>query len=639
MNWQDDGIEESGISFKMMHLFRKRLWPYVVRYRLLFLLSLALVLLSTLTALIVPWLLGYTIDHVLVPKETGLLIPFAIVLLGTDLLGTLATYLQSYTFALLGQRVLHDLRQDLLTQYQFYPLSEYHQTPVGRLVTRLVNDTSNLQDLFTSGLAIALGNASVVLGITLWLIFLHPVLGLVCISVFPVMILASRLFAGRIRDASHESRAALSKLNAFLAENITGMGIIQIFNKRETFRHRFEKVSHDYTRTQIKSLETFAYFQPTITILSSLSMSLLIWYGGFISLQGTISLGLLVAFMSYLHALYAPIRDITEKYNLFLSAMTSCERIFEFMDRSKELDIQSDISNISRLEMKGDVEFRDVWFRYLGTNVSSNALADNGNKEMFRETETVFKARNVSDFPKFHQDREEIPWVLKNINFSVRAGEKIGIVGYTGAGKTTLSLLLMRFYDVQKGKILIDGMNISSVKDKRFLRQAMGYIQQEPFLFSGTVEDNIFLWEKKSYRIFQALPDFVRRSFESGQLSLTKEVFEKGVNLSVGERQIISFMRAIVQDPSILILDEATAHMDVLTEHWIEQVSEEAFKGRTVFIIAHRLSTLKSVDRIIVLHHGELIETGTHQELLAKGGIYYKLYQIQSRKEELEHYS
>jgi len=597
MNWQDDVLEEKRMSFKMLTLFRERLWPYVSRYKWLFLWSLVFVLLVTLPSLIVPWLLGYVIDHVLVPKEVRLLIPFAFVLLGTDLLGALATYLQSYTFALLGQRVLHDLRQDLLKQYQFYPLSEFHRIPIGRLVTRLVNDTHSLQDLFTSGLAIALGNASIVLGIILWLILMHPQLGLVCVSVFPIMILASKLFGGRIRQTSHDSRSALSRLNAFLAENITGMGTIQTFNKQETFRDRFFDVSHHYTHTQVKALESFAFFQPTITILSSLSMSLLIWYGGILSLKGSITLGMLVAFMSYLHSLYAPIRDITEKYNLFLSAMTACERIFEFMDRPKEFGIQSDLTSVHRLEIKGDVEFENVWFRY---------------------------------------GDEESPWILKDVSFSVRSGERIGIVGYTGAGKTTLSLLLMQFHTQQRGRILIDGVDVSSIKDKRSLRRIIGYIQQEPFLFSGTVEDNIFLWQKEGYQVFQALPSFARAPFESGQLSLAKEIFEKGSNLSVGERQIISFMRALVQDPSILILDEATAHMDLLTEQWIEKISSESFKDKTVFIIAHRLSTLKSVDRILVLHQGELIEMGSHQELLSKEGIYYKLYQIQSRKEELE---
>ncbi len=596
MNWQEDDFsKEANLNFKMLSLFRKRLWPYVSSFRLLFFISLMLVLFATLASLLVPWLLGYIVDHVLVPKNTHLLIPLTFVILGTDFVGALTTYIQSYTFTLLGQKVLHNLRQDLLKKYEFYPLSEYHQTPTGRLVTRLINDTSSLQDLFTSGIAIALGNASVVLGIILWLIFLHPKLGLVCVSVFPFMILSSKLFGGIIRKTAHASKAALSRLNTFLAENISGMAIIQIFNRQGIFKKRFDETSHQYTQTQIKSIESFAFFQPSITILSSFSMSLLIWYGGFKSLDGSISLGLLVSFMAYLHALYAPIRDMTEKYNLFLSAMTSCERIFEFMDRPQEKESSNPSSLPSAIE--GQIEFENVWFSYQSSKTQTS-------------------------------------WVLKNINFKIEVGEKIGIVGYTGAGKTTLSLLLMRFYDVQKGKILLDRKDISH-GERRTLRQKIGYIQQEPFLFSGTIEDNIFLWEEKGKEVFMSLPDFAREPFEQGSLKFSKEVLEKGANLSTGERQMISFMRTVVQNPSIFVLDEATAHLDPLSEQWIERLSGIVFRNKTVLIIAHRLATLKSVHRILVLHHGELVALGTHTELISKEGIYRKLYQLQLEKEKI----
>lgn len=597
MSWPEDELEEKSINVKMLTLFRKELWPYVAQYRPLFLTSLALVLLNTLASLFVPWLLGYTVDHVLVPGNFKPLIPLAFLLLGADFTGAMATYTQSYTFTLLGQKVLHNLRQDLLKQYQFYPVSEFNRTPTGKLVTRLVNDTSNLQDLFTSGIAVALGNASVVLGIILWLVFLHPKLGIVCVSVFPLMVLASKFFGGMIRKTARESRAALSRLNTFLAENISGMSIIQLFNQQKSFQKKFQKVSHDYTQTQVRTIESFAFFQPTITILSSLSMSLLIWYGGFKSIEGTVSLGLLVSFMSYLHALYAPIRDMTEKYNLFLSAMTSCERIFEFMNREQEKDVDRNLPAIQPVLLKGEIEFQNVSFHY-------------------------------------GREEKEPAWVLKNISFKIAAGEKIGIVGYTGAGKTTLSSLLMRFYEFQHGEILIDGREISTW-DKRAFRQAIGYIQQEPFLFSGTVADNIFLWEEKGQTVFQALPDFARAPFEKGPLFFSREVLEKGVNLSAGERQMISFLRALVQNPSILIFDEATAHLDPLTEQWVERISQEAFKKHTVLIIAHRLATLKSVQKILVLHHGELIEMGTHAELISNDGIYRKLYQLQLEKEKL----
>ncbi|MBI1883844.1 MAG: ABC transporter ATP-binding protein [Chlamydiae bacterium] len=600
MNWQDpdDSGPENRLRLKVFELFTKRLWPYITKYRKLFIVSLSLVFFTTGASLSIPWLLGKAVDLALLPKKAALLLPFGFILLTLDALNALATYFQNLSFTKLGQEVIHDLRQDLLKQYQFYPLHEFNQNPIGRLVTRLVNDTSSLQDLFTSGLAVTLGNICVVAGIIVWLMVLHPSLGLICVSVFPIMAFFSRFFGRRIRETARDSRQALSQLNATLAENISGMSLIQIFNRQKTFHDLFDRTSKDYTRTQIKTLESFAYFQPTITFLSSLSMLLLIWYGGFLSLKNSISLGMLVSFMAYLHSLYSPIRDITEKYNLFLTAMTSCERIFEFLDRPLEKQIRPQETQIEKLSLQGSIEFQNVSFRY-------------------------------------SQEKESL-WVLVNLNFCIEAGEKIGIVGYTGAGKTTLVHLLMQFYDLEQGEILIDGKNISETSDKRMLRQKIGYIQQEPFLFSGTVEENIFLWDEKGREIFQALPDFARAPFESGPLFLKKEIFEKGANLSSGERQMIAFIRTLVQNPSILILDEATAHMDSLTEKWIERISKEAFQNRTVFIIAHRLATLKSVSRILVLHHGELVEMGTHSTLLSKKGIYAKLYQLQSRKEALE---
>ncbi len=599
MNWKVEEQQEKVLSRETVHLFRKKLLPYILKYKKLFLVSLVFVITTTLTSLIIPWLLGYTVDHILIPKVARLLIPIALLFLGIDLLHATSMTLQNYTLSLLGQGVLHDLRQNLLKQYQFYPIKEFNKTSVGRLVTRLVNDTYNLQDLFTSGLALALGNISMILGIIIWLVILHPSLGLVCISVFPCMILVARFFGKRMRKALHESRSALSKLNAYLAENISGMWIIQLFNKKRIFRMRFNETSDDYTAKQWEVIRNFAYFQPSITVLSSLSMSLLIWYGGFRAMEATITLGLLVSFMSYLQALYAPMRDITEKYNLFVSAMTSCERIFEFMERPTEFSaLPSALPNdqsFSPLHVKGAIHFKNVWFKY---------------------------------------DPNQESWILKNINFEIKPGEKIGLVGQTGAGKTTISTLLLRFYDIQKGSIFIDGKDIQEL-DKMSLRKALGYIQQEPFLFSGTIADNLFLWESKNEEVFKKLPAFIRAPFESETLSLKKEIYEKGANLSTGEKQIISFVRALLQEPQVLILDEATAHVDLLTEKWIEDVAKETFKEKTVFIIAHRLATLRSVDRILVLHHGELVESGTHFDLLHSRGIYYKLYEIQSRKSEL----
>ncbi|MBI2606022.1 MAG: ABC transporter ATP-binding protein [Deltaproteobacteria bacterium] len=585
---------EKPLDLKALAFAKDRLWPYVRCHRGLFFVSLGFVLLSTFCALLTPWLLGVLVDQVLVPREAALVAPFAVFLLTVAFLQAFASYQQSVLLMSLGQKILHALRQDLLKQYELYPAAEFNRVPAGRMVTRLVNDTSALQDLFTGGIAVALADAMIILGIIIGMVAMHPTLGLVCVSVFPLMVVSSNYFGKRIHENFRRSRAALSRLNAFLAENIYGMWLIQLFNRERDFKTKFDAVSRRYTGRQLETVRQFAFFQPTITILSSFSMSLLIWYGGYRVIDGTVTLGLLVAFMAYVQALYTPIRDITEKYNLFVAALASCEKIFEFMDRPIESGLDP-TARIPRLgAWRGEIDFRGAWFRYA----------------------------------------DDEPWVLKNLNFKIEAGERVGVVGHTGAGKTTLTQLLLRFHDLTQGDLRIDGRNIGAL-DKRAVRCAIGYIQQVPFLFSGTVEDNIFLWEPSRREAYERLPAFAREPFEKGRLRLDHEIFERGANLSAGERQIIAFLRALVHDPRILILDEATAHVDVLTEKWIAKVSTGIFANRTVLVIAHRLATLRSVDRIVVLHHGELVESGTHRALLERRGLYHKLYEIQARREEL----
>jgi len=605
MSWDfaqenDSKPQSQELSLTALVLLRERLWPYIARYQSLFYFSLLLVLLSTTCALITPWLLGLIVDRAFVPKQVALVLPFAMLFFGADLVRIIATAAQNYYLTRLGQLVLHNLRQDLLQKYQFYPVSEFNRTPTGRLVTRLVNDTASLQDLFTGGLAVALGEIVVVIGILLWLIVLNPILGIVCVSVFPLMLFIARFFGKRIHETFKASRNALSRLNAMLAENILGMWIIQLFNRQNDFKQKFTDVSSSYTRAQMATVESFAYFQPMITILASLSMSLLIWWGGYRAIGHHVTLGLLVTFMSYLQALFAPIRDITEKYNLFLSGMASCDRIFEFMDRKSEAGSDFTNSEPTPLKISGRIAFENVFFRY--------------------------------------QESKSEDWTLDNVSFVVEPGQTIGIVGHTGAGKTTLSALLMRFYDLQKGRILIDETDISlPTIDRRSVRQAIGYIQQDPFLFTGTVRDNILLWRDFSFESSAKLSPSALQVLKDAGLDPEKEIFEKGANLSSGERQIIAFLRALASDPKILILDEATAHVDSFTEARLTRLSKDAFENRTVLIIAHRLATLKSVDRILVMHHGKLIESGSHHELLAHGeGLYRKLYEIQSRREQLQ---
>lgn len=594
MRWQDEQSDPNYIRVKNQSKVLRNLWGYVRKHRGLLVLAGLLIGFSTATSILTPWLLGYAVDHVIISKKKELITTFALILLFTNLMQSVSMVFRSYVLALLGQRTMHQLRQDLLAKFQFYSVAEFNRNPAGKLVTRLVNDTSSLQDLFSNGIALALGNIAVIGGTLFWLLVLDFRLGLICIGVFPVMAVLTRFLGKRIHESYRSSRASLSRMNAFLAENISGMWIIQLFNKQNTFNDRFQFVSQAYTKAQLSTVRNFAYLQPSITILSSLSMALLIWFGGLQSIEGKVSLGLLVAFMSYLQALYAPIRDITEKYNILVAAMASCERIFEFMDLPEESGVRAKRRNFDKLDFRGDIEFKNVSFRY----------------------------------------DEASPWILQDVHFKVKRGQKVGIVGHTGAGKTTLSALLMRFYDTTKGAILVNGHDISCLSDKRTLRHQVGYIQQEPFLFSGTIEDNLMLWHEDRKAVFENLPDFVKAPFQSGALKLNKKIYERGANLSCGERQIISFVRALVQDPKILILDEATAHIDLLTEQWIERVSAELFKDRTVIIIAHRLSTLRSTDKILVMDHGVLVEEGPHEDLLKQNSCYRKLYDIQFRKEE-----
>lgn len=594
MQWQDERADESFIKVKNQPQVLKNLWRYISRHKGLLALAALLIVASTATSILTPWLLGYTIDNVILSKKQNLVALFAGLILVTNILQAVSMFFRSYVLALLGQKTMHQMRQDLLAKFQFYPVEEFNKNPAGKLVTRLVNDTSSLQDLFSNGIALALGNIAVIVGTLFWLVVLDVKLGLICISVFPVMALVTKVLGAKIHQSYRNARSALSRLNAFLAENISGMWIIQLFNKQNTFRDRFHFISNIYTKAQLQTVLNFAYLQPSITVLSSISMAVLIWYGGLQSIAGTVTLGLLVAFMSYLQALYAPIRDITEKYNVVIAALASCERIFEFMDLPVESGVRLKKRDFDRLNFRGDIEFKNVSFQYQATG----------------------------------------PAILKNVSFKIKEGQKIGIVGHTGAGKTTLSALLMRFYDVTSGTILVNGHDISCLSDKRTVRKEIGYIQQEPFLFSGTIEDNLFLWQAERKQAFENLPAFAKAPFENGNLALEKRIYEKGANLSCGERQIISFVRALVQEPQILVLDEATAHIDVLTEQWIERVSNQLFKDKTVLIIAHRLSTLKTASKILVIDHGQLIEEGAHQDLLKHNGYYKKLHDVQFQKEE-----
>lgn len=572
-------------SKSAVKLLMFKLWPYLKRHRRLLIPAIGLILVSTGLALISPWLLGYIVDEVILKKNRTALVGFAALLLAVEVIRGFSIFSQNWLLNLAGQKTLHDLRQALLSRYQRYPMREYHLTAAGKMVTRLINDTSGLQDLFSGGVVIALGQVIIICAILVWLVFLHPTLGFVCISVFPIMLFSTNYFAKKLRTEFRESRTILASLNAFLAENISGMTVIHRLGKEKFFRGIFNQISDDFAEANGKTVKVFAHFQPTVTVLSSLSMAIFIWFGGFLIIGGTqqrtgLTLGVLVTFMSYLQSLFTPIRDITEKYNIFLASMSSCEKIFEFMDRPEE----GKISNPRPLKLTTapKVEFQDIEFTY--------------------------------------QDVESLErWGLKKLNLTISPGEKLGIVGRSGAGKTSIANLLLRLYDADSGSLLYD---------KRDIRKSIGYVPQIPFLFSGTVADNLFLWKPELEIRFHQLPEAVKAPFLSEQLNLKNLVSENASNLSLGEAQMIVMMRAMLQNPWIIIMDEASAHVDSHTESWFTEVLQSSMKNKSCIVIAHRLATLKNLDRIVVLDQGKIIESGNPTELLVTGSLYKRFHEF-----------
>jgi ATP-binding cassette, subfamily B, multidrug efflux pump len=434
--------------------------------------------------------------------------------------------------------------------------------------------------------------------IILWILgfmfFMDFSLSLVTLSVLPVLIYGTFLFRKKARESYRDVRLHLARLNSYMQEHVTGMSVVQIFRKEKAEFKKFSDINSDYRAANIKSIFYYAVFYPSVELLSSIAIALIVWYGGGEIIQGALTVGVLFAFIQYTEMFFRPIRDLSEKYNIMQTAMASSERIFKLLDNKT---IIKNPDNPARLNgVKGKIEFQNVWFAYNGDD-----------------------------------------YVLKDISFTINPGETIALVGHTGAGKTSIINILTRFYDINKGKILLDDINIESI-DKRDLRKHISMVLQDVFLFSGTIKSNISL-ENESIteeKIKEAASVVGANKFiEQFEISYDEVVKERGATLSVGQKQLISFARALAYDPRILILDEATSSVDTETEFLIQQAIEKLLVGRTAIVIAHRLSTIQNADKIIVLHKGEIRETGNHQELLAKRGIYYKLYQLQYKDQEL----
>ncbi len=497
---------------------------------------------------------------------------------------------QVYTMELAGQKMMHDLRMKVFSHLQELPISFFDKNPVGRLVTRLTNDIQNVHEMFTSVLINLLKDILLVIGIIILLLQLNRDLALVSFSVIPLIFVTTLFFSRQARDVFREIRFKIAQMNSFFNENFSGIKVVQLFRRQRENSRRFEKINQGYYLANMKQISIYAFFVPLVEILSSGAIGLLLWYGGGKVIQEMITLGVLVAFLSYVRMFFQPIRDLSEKYNILQSAMASLERVFSLLDEDQRISKSLSPKNE---EIRGNIEFHDVSFSYDG------------------------------------KDK-----VLKDVSFSVREGETVAIVGATGAGKTSLLHLLERFYEVQEGAILIDGIDIRE-RDIIQLRSQIGLVMQDTFLFAGDIEENIRLGnrkidEGKVKKVAQVVnaEKFIHR-LPHGYHT---KVGEGGEALSAGERQLLTFARALSLNPKILLLDEATSHVDPETERLIQEGLTRLLKGRTAIVIAHRLSTIQHADRIVVLHKGRVREIGTHAELMAEKGIYFRFYQLQYGK-------
>lgn len=505
---------------------------------------------------------------------------FAVVLLTRFVFTILQVYLLQYT----GQRVMYDMRRRLFAHVLRLPLRFFDRNPVGRLVTRVTNDVAAINEMFTSMLVSLFRDVFLVLGILIVMFGLEWRLALVIFALFPVIVFAAWQFRNRVRAAYREVRRQIARLNAYLQESITGMRIIQIFVQELKANERLSEINQAKYVAQMRQMLTFAVFRPMMSFLSSFAIALVIWYGGFNVLRGSLSLGALTAFIQYARMLFEPVLHLSEGYNVLQAAMASSERIFRLLDEPEEDPGVGETLPAP----EGRIEFRDVWFAY-----------------------------------------NEEEWVLKGVSFVAEPGKHVAIVGPTGSGKTTIIRILLRMYPIQRGQILLDGVPIEQL-DLAHLRSRMAVVLQDVFLFSGDIMDNIKLRSNIPEEKAIESARFVNANFvEALPDGYHTEVKERGVTLSVGERQLLSFARAVAFDPTVLVLDEATASIDSHTEALIQRSLHKIMEGRTSIVIAHRLSTIREADRIIVLHKGELVEAGTHEELLALDGLYAALYSLQ----------
>jgi ATP-binding cassette subfamily B protein len=547
-----------------------------------------------------PYFVKVAVDVNIAQKDTSGLLRTTLLFLAVMILRGMLQYVNTYLTQWIGQRTIFDLRMEIFSYLQKLGLRFYDRNPIGRLITRVTNDVEVLNDMFSSGIVMVFSDVFTIIGILYFMFSMNWRLALISLSVLPLLFYGTFLFRRKAREAYREVRIQIARINAFMQEHITGMMVDQVFSREQYSYEKFRDINGLHRDANIKSIFYYALFYPGVDLVGAIAVGLIIWYAGVETIGGGVTIGTVMAFLQFNEMFWRPIRDLSEKYNIMQTAMASSERVFKLLDDATI--VPDDPAALPLHAVRGDIEFRNVWFAY-------NAPEGGGEPE----------------------------WVLRNVSFTIRAGETAAFVGHTGAGKTTIISLLSRLYDVQKGEILIDGVDIRKFRQSD-LRRHIAVVLQDVFLFSGDITTNINLGNSEiSDDRVRAAARVVGASRFIEQLpgGYHAEVKERGSTLSVGQKQLISFARALAFQPRILVLDEATSSVDTETELLIQEAIKKLLFGRTSIVIAHRLSTIQSATKIIVMHKGEIREMGTHQQLLALGGVYYTLYQLQYKDQEL----
>jgi ATP-binding cassette, subfamily B, multidrug efflux pump len=623
----DDDVVGKAYDSRLMG----RLLTYLRPYKIQASLSLAAVLLKAGADVLGPYLTKVAIDRYMTarpsanpPAWTRWLSPhpvtgvtqIALLFLSALVVSYILEFTQTYLMQWTGQKIMFDMRSQIFRHLQRMHVSFFDRNPVGRLVTRLTSDVDALNEMFTSGVFAIFEDVFVLILIVAVMLRMNWWLALIAFAVLPFILGVTRLFRKHVRTSYRQIRSAIARINASTQEHVSGMSVVQLFNREQRSYEEFEAVNRQHMQAFKDAILAYALYYPSIELLSSIAIALVIWLGGNGVLRNAVSIGVLVAFIQYSQRFFRPIQDLSEKYNILQAAMAASERVFKLLDTPAELQSPADPQASSG---SGSIEFRNVWFTYQKL-----------------DAEQLEKVTHL-DEDKILEATPEIEWILKGVSFAIEPDQTAAIVGHTGAGKTTIIALMMRFYEVQRGAVLINGIDVR-LQDVTLLRRHFGVVLQDPFLFTGTIAENIRLgsnWITDDR--MQAAADEVNvgdfiRGLPQG---FDEPLRERGNSLSTGQKQLINFARALAHDPRILVLDEATSSVDTDTEMRVRSALERMVQGRTSVIIAHRLSTVQQADRILVMHKGVLREFGSHQELLAQRGIYWKLYQLQYKDQEI----